>query len=233
MVGFIAKLGRVVVDFFFPKRCVGCGQPGTWLCQSCAAGLSYADHQRCPVCRRPAIGGFTHPHCETRYNPDRLLSPFDYGGLLRLAVHRAKYRGSWALFAELTTLLSLWLEYSSVHFLPGAILVPIPSHPLRLWERGYNQALILTRFIGGDLGLPVESSLLTRARYTRSQTALSAAERRKNVRGVFSCSSAVRGQNIVLVDDVSTTGATLLEAARALKRKGARTVWCLTLACGR
>lgn len=233
LVGFVDKLGRTVTGFFFPERCVDCGQRGKWLCPRCAAGLSYADHQRCPVCRRPAIGGFTHPHCETRYNPDRFLSPFEYRDPLRTAVRRAKYWGSWALFAELASLLSSWLEYSDIRFLPGTALVPMPLHFLRLWGRGYNQSLFLAKFLGERLGLPVEESLLVRTRYTRSQTELSAEERRENVRGSFSCPRGARGENLVLVDDISTTGATLLEAARVLKRKGARTVWCLTLACGR
>jgi len=230
---FVGKLGRAFTSFLFPERCVGCGQLGMWLCLRCAAGLSYVDHQRCPVCRRPAIGGFTHPHCETRYNPDRFLSPFEYRDPLRAAVRRAKYWGSWALFAEFASLLSSWLEYSDIRFLPGTALVPMPLHFLRLWGRGYNQSLFLSKFLGERLGLPVEGSLLVRTRYTPSQTELSAAERRKNVRGSFSCSRGVRGKNLVLVDDISTTGATLLAAARVLKRKGARTVWCLTLACGR
>ena len=127
----------------------------------------------------------------------------------------------------------MWLEHLGVNFLPGATLVPMPLHLVRLWERGYNQSLILAELLGKNLNLPVDDSLLLRVRYTRSQTKLPAEERKKNVKGAFRCSSGVKGENLVLVDDVSTTGATLLEAARTLKHGKARTVWCVTLARGR
>lgn len=230
---FVDNLGRRVIGFFFPKKCVSCGKLGTWLCKSCSFKLTYVSHQKCLVCGKPAIGGFTHPYCETRYNPDRFLSPLEYKDPLKKALHRAKYSGSFAIFSDLALLLSLWLEHSSISFLPGAILVPMPLHFIREWERGYNQSLILANFLGKNLGIPVDDTMLARIRYTRSQTKLPPEERKKNVKGAFRCLPEVKGKNLVLVDDVSTTGATLLEAARTLKHGKARTVWCLTLARGK
>lgn len=227
---FVDNLGRRVISFFFPKRCVGCGKSGTWLCQSCSFKLSYVSHQKCLVCGEPAIGGFTHPYCETRYNPDRFLAPFEYRDLLKAAVCKAKYCGSWALFSDLAPLSSRWLESLGIRFLPGAALIPMPLYFIREWERGYNQSLILAEFLSKDLDLPLETDLIYRNRYTPSQTKLSRKARRTNIKGAFTAFPKVRGKNLVLVDDICTSGATLLEAARTLKRQGARTVWCLALA---
>jgi len=227
---FVDNLWGKVVGLFFPKRCVSCGRSGAWLCHACFLELSYAPYQKCLVCGEPSIGGFTHPFCESRYNPDRFLSPFEYQGPLKEALRRAKYHGSFAFFSDLAVFLSQWIRGSGVCFLPGSVLVPVPLHLVRYWERGYNQSLILAKFLGENLDLPVSANLLRRIRYTRSQTRLSPKERKENVRGAFSCSPEVQGKNLVLVDDVSTSGATLLEAARTLKRGGARTVWCLALA---
>jgi len=231
--GFVDNLGRSLVSFFFPPKCVSCGTPGEWLCRKCLSYLPYNHYQECLICGKPAIGGFTHPHCESRYNPERFLAPFEYKDPLRKAVKRAKYAGSFAVLSTLADQVSLWFEYSEITFLPGAILVPVPLHRLRYWERGYNQSLLLARQLARRFDLPVGEKFLQRVRYTRSQTRLDADERKKNVRGAFAAAPVVRGEDLVLVDDVATTGATLLEAARTLKRAGARTVWCLALSRGR
>ncbi|MEA2020656.1 MAG: ComF family protein [Patescibacteria group bacterium] len=228
----VDKLGKVLVSFLFPRKCVGCRRFGSWLCPKCEDKLSYAPFQYCLVCGRPAIGGFTHPGCATRYSVDRLLVPFQYQGPLRLAICRAKYWGEWALFSRFADLVSLWLAYSSISFLPDTVLVPIPLHPLRLWERGFNQSEIFAKYLAQQLDLSVSFLGLKRAHYTQSQTKLNQQERKKNVRGAFSCSSALEGKNIVLVDDVCSTGATLSEASKMLKKKGARSVWVLVIAHG-
>lgn len=232
LIDFVENLGRKITGYFLPARCVGCRREGTWLCRECLAKIPVAVHQNCLVCGQPAIGGFTHPGCQSRYNPERFLVPFEFRGPLQSAVRRAKYHGTFALLSDLAAIVALWLEQSSIEFLPEAILVPVPLHKFRQWERGYNQSLIFANHLSRNLGLAVDAGLLTRQRYTTSQTQLSPEERRRNVRDVFQGSSEVKGRNIVLVDDVATTGATLLEGARALKHAGARTVWCLTIARG-
>ncbi len=228
----VDKLWAVVVGFLFPKTCVGCGCAGTWFCPRCRQRLKYAAAQSCPVCGRAAIGGFTHPGCETRYTLDRLLTPFKYEEPLRSAIHRGKYRGEWDLFSSLADMVCLWFEYRGIDFLPGAILLPIPLHPIRSWERGFNQAEILASCLAENMGLEMNTSWLRRTRYTQSQTQLDKEERKDNVRGAFSASSAVAKNNLILVDDVCASGFTLGEAARELKKAGARTVWAVTVARG-
>lgn len=218
------------MGFFFPRACVGCGLSGSWFCRDCARTLDYAPYQRCVVCGDPAIGGYTHPGCETRYTAERTIAPFEYKEPLRTALHRAKYYDAWSIFEELSEKAVGWLALMGVEFLPHAELVPMPLHYMRKWERGYNHAAILARYLGERLDLPVAEDFLVRTRNTPSQTSLSGEERKKNVKGAFSCKEGLTGKNIVLVDDVFSSGATLRAAAKALKKKHARTVWCLTLA---
>lgn len=112
------------------------------------------------------------------------------------------------------------------------IILPVPLHPKRLRWRGFNQALVLARVIGRRWQIPVDPFILVRSRETPPQTQLSEKERRKNVRGAFSLNSrkTVKGRIILLVDDVYTSGATVNECSRVLRRAGAKEVYVLTLA---
>jgi ComF family protein len=110
------------------------------------------------------------------------------------------------------------------------VIVPVPLHASRLRERGYNQSELLAWEVSRAIGLPVNTSALERARKTKSQMTLGAAERHQNVVAAFSCSKELARQNVLLIDDVCTTGATLDACAAAMKEKGATSVWGLTLA---
>jgi len=115
--------------------------------------------------------------------------------------------------------------------LSADLIVPVPLHVDRLGERGYNQAALLTRELSERSGLPVEEGSLVRIRETVPQVALKADERRKNVRGAFRVrGEKLKDRQVLLIDDVSTTGATLEACAEALHEKGARSVWALVLA---
>ncbi len=140
-----------------------------------------------------------------------------------------KYRDIRALAAPLAQLL---FEYLSTHDVPGEVLVPVPLHPRRLRERGYNQSGLLARELGRLSGMTVLRDCLVRRRYAPPQAGTSTVEeRRRNVTGVFSCrNDRPRGKQVLLIDDVSTSGATLDACAAALKESGAASVWALALA---
>jgi len=148
---------------------------------------------------------------------------------MRQAIHQLKYHNLKAISSCLAELLADYLQLSP---LPGEAIVPVPLHPRRLKERGYNQSDLLARELGKLINLPVNQDSLIRIREARPQVkASNVKERRRNVANAFICQDEkVGGKQIILVDDVCTSGATLESCALALKNKGAITVWGLTLA---
>ncbi len=153
-----------------------------------------------------------------------------YTGTVREALHAFKFLGQASLAAPL---LDLILEVcAGTERLPGDLVVPVPLHPARERERGYNQSALLARRLARRLRLPCRMRALERRRATRAQTELTGRERRRNVLGAFSVAEprVVRDRHVVLVDDVLTTGATVAECARVLIRAGARTVGVVTVA---
>ena len=114
----------------------------------------------------------------------------------------------------------------------GAVLVPIPLHRARERERGFNQSSLIAKACAIDLRLDVHDTLLKRTRHTKKQVGLPASERKENIIGAFIADQADAKVTYILIDDVTTTGSTLREAARALRKAGAKTIWAATVAQG-
>ncbi|MFH0810558.1 MAG: ComF family protein [Pseudomonadota bacterium] len=154
-----------------------------------------------------------------------------YGGATEEMIKGLKYSGRLSLARPLGRLLAQAVDEQ---ILACTLVAPVPLHPRRLAERGFNQSLLLVRELSGQAGLPAEvvPRLLVRSRYTRPQVELPAQERQENVRGAFAVAEGreVAGHAILLVDDVFTTGATLVECATVLRRAGAARVLALTVA---
>jgi ComF family protein len=147
-------------------------------------------------------------------------------------IHAYKYNSIRALGQELAGIICERLKNN----LPNGekIVIPIPLHFRKERERGFNQALFLAQIISQKLNLPLEKNILVRKKNTKAQIELKKRERIKNLHLAFVCSlpKKVRGKTILLIDDVTTTGTTLNEAARVLRRSGARQVWGVTIAQG-
>jgi ComF family protein len=184
----------------------------------------------CPKCGRPQSSATLCPGCLSwQTEIDGIRSPFRFDGVIRQAVHELKYGNLRALAGLLARLLGDYLVSNPV---PGEVLVPVPLHPKRLRERGYNQSRLLAQELGKLTDLPVVDDCLVRGRHSLPQARTSTVgERRSNVADAFSCRDRrLQGKSVLLIDDVSTSGATLDACARALKQAGATTVWGLVLA---
>ncbi|MFQ5933647.1 MAG: ComF family protein [Dehalococcoidia bacterium] len=160
---------------------------------------------------------------------DGLRSPFRFEDVIREAVHSLKYRNIRALAQELALFMAEALEDGA--FAPD-LLVPVPLHPKRLRERGYNQSELLARSLAKLMRTTVAADALSKVRDTLPQAkTANVEERRVNVSGAFACvPGSVQDKRVLLVDDVTTTGATLESCAQELKRSGAESVWGLTVA---
>ncbi|OGN96505.1 MAG: hypothetical protein A2Z77_07560 [Chloroflexi bacterium RBG_13_51_36] len=224
------RLIELAVDSFFPRRCVGCGKGGSLLCPECLEKLPRILPPFCPRCGRPQASGIVCPDCRRRKTEiDGIRSPFRFDEVMRKAIHELKYRNLKAISSRLAELLA---DYVRANPVPGQVLVGVPLHPRRLRERGYNQSSLLARELGKRIGLPVVEDCLVRVRQAQPQVrAVDVEERRRNVAGAFVCRDEKSGgKQVVLIDDVCTSGATLESCAAALKNKGAASVWGLTLA---
>ncbi len=230
MPSLVAKLGGLALDLLFPQKCAGCGREGSLICQSCRRSLPGIVPPLCPRCGRPQPSGVLCPSCVSwQAQIDGIRSPFRFDGAIRQAIHQLKYRNVRALASPLSQLLK---EYLLANTIPGEVLVPVPLHGKRLRERGYNQAVLLAKALGKSIGLPVVEGCLVRQRHTPPQARTSTAdERRQNVADAFICrDERLREKQVLLIDDVATSGATLNACAIALKASGARSVWGLVLA---
>jgi ComF family protein len=202
-----------------PPRCVLCGDRGQPpcldLCRACEADL--------PTPAEP----FTDESGPLRTS----FAAFGYGYPMDHLVQALKYRGQLAVGRVLGTLIGERLEALGLH--AGVdVVVPVPLHPARHSERGFNQSAEIGRWVARRLQLRLDPRLAVRRRDTRPQVGLSVEQRQGNLAGAFAASTAVRGLKVALVDDVTTTGRTLQELAGVLVEAGARSVtgWCVARA---
>jgi ComF family protein len=224
----------------YPPTCLLCGRPGLGdldLCRGCCADLPH-NLMACPVCARPLPGSPGAPStacglCQ-RHPPafDRCLCALRYAGTVPYLVQTFKYRGRLATARVLAPLLAEYLE-PRLDALPQR-LIPVPLHPTRLRERGYNQAQELARRIGQQLGVAIDPFACRRIRPTSPQTTLSRAERLRNPLGCFATDADLGGCHLAIVDDVVTTAATVDSLARTLRAAGATRVddWAVARAAG-
>ena len=226
----ITKLKRVALDLFFPPWCIGCGREGKYLCDACRRQLPFISPPICSICGRPLTVDNTCPGCiGPQAKIDGIRAPFLFGGVIRQAIHELKYRNLKVIAPLLADFLHDYLIENPLH---GDVVVPVPIHQKRHRERGYNQSSLIARELSSMSGLPLAEDCLIRKTNTPPQVrTTSAAERWQNMADAFTCvDRRLAGKHILLIDDVSTSGATLNACAAALKDAGAASVWGLVIA---
>lgn len=233
-----------VVSLFFPPFCAVCGELAEArelqenVCLQCWGGIVEVGDGVCFRCGRPiesrAVSELPVPYfcsfCRLKKVPYKLMrSLLRYQSPLREMIHLFKFEGMLNVGRELGEKLAEWATMSS-DFAAAEVVAPVPLHPLRRCGRGFNQAEILARIVASRLGLPV-SSALRRIRNTPPQSRLDPEKRRRNVRGAFRVSrrKEIKGRQVLLVDDITTTETTIRECSRVLRSGGASDVLVLTL----
>ena len=247
----VGEVGKEVfgglLDLVYPPVCLLCGawmEAGT-LCQVCIASFVPLAPPFCDRCGMLIEGGLqVCESCARGPEPPFAWSQVlgRYGGALRDAIHLFKYEGKTALAQPLGSLLARSLDMPPSPLLTStlgasltfAAVVPVPLHPSRLRQRGFNQAEHLARVVAVERGWPLDTIGVTRVRKTQTQTTLTGSQRTENVRGAFACRSPQRyaGQSVLIIDDVLTTTATIKEVARVLNEAGASRVCVIALARG-
>ncbi len=233
---------KLFLDLLYPRRCLGCGvsSPETfqYICWDCWSATTRVEAPFCDLCGDPVAGavdhGFICYSCSAEKPAfDGARSAARYDGAAGEALRQLKYEKALWLAPDMAELLHncLEAEYPDRTF---DLLVPVPLHRIRRRERGYNQSAVLAHELGRRLGCPVRPGMLKRIRPTATQTNLTAKERLSNVAGAFQYGKSGRlvDRQVLLVDDVMTTGATVNACAKSLKKGGAASVHVITAARG-
>jgi len=222
-----------ILDTLFPITCLSCGEEGSFICLDCKATAKKLESQRCIVCQRQAPFGLSHPNCQTPHGADGLVSFYDYHDeKVSKILIAGKYSFIPSAYEILGKAIAEQIKKHHEHLLAiPYTLSPVPLHSSRKRWRGFNQAEILCQALSVELNLEM-ADVLVRQKITQIQKDLKKEQRLKNVSDAFKLKKDVNisGQNFILVDDVTTTGATLQEAVKVLKRNGAAKVICLTVA---
>ena len=197
----------------------GAESAGDAVCEACARALPNRPPSACPRCGLPGLDGGCCAACE-REKPayDATLALYDFVFPVDAMVHALKYRHRLSMASFFGAALAARAQDFGAQ---ADLILPMPLHPRRLAERGFNQAVELARPLARVRGLPLGLAVVSKLRDIPAQAGLDREARLRNPRGVFECDVSLQGQRVIVVDDVMTTGATLGELARTLKRQGA------------
>ena len=233
------ELFRAAVSLFYPPICEDCGasvESRQYLCPECQARAPRIIPPFCEKCAEPFPGAITGPFdCGNCTNQtlhfDAAIAGYRARGVVRRLIHEFKYHQRIYLRHVIGDWLAAVLNDPRIDPSGFDVIIPVPLHPAKQRERGFNQAELLARSLSARTGLPVDLAL-ERVRFTNTQTAFDRAERMENLHNAFRLRRRrdVQGLRVLLVDDVLTTGSTLSECARVMRRAGASSVYAATAA---
>ena len=235
------RLFRSVGTLCFPPYCVHCAAdtpPGVYVCERCAEDVHRIEAPFCQRCSWPFDGAITEEFVcgdcqQQKVHYDCAVAAYRSRSVVRDLIHGFKYDGRLYLRVQLGRWLAETLRDRRMTEKKYDAFVPVPLHHVRYREREFNQAEELSRLLTKETGIPTRD-VLQRIRYTTTQTRLTREERMENLRGAFRVrqTEGVKGCDLVLVDDVFTTGSTVEECSRVLRRAGAASVRVITIARG-
>lgn len=209
----VKQIIKSTLDFVFPQHLK---------CHSCSREAAVNEYGICAECE---AGLGLNPLAARIEFVDEYAAGLFYNSVSKRAVHALKYNGAVYVCEFLTHFMCIPPDW------PVDCIVPVPLHPRRKRERGYNQSFILAKSVAERYNIAVREELLSRVRDTSPQVGMNAKQRAKNLKGAFKASAECAGLSVLLIDDVRTTGETLKECAAELKKQGAKSVYALTACC--
>lgn len=214
------------LDTFFPKICVECGKQGSDICVECFEEIRIREIQQCPHCRKEnAVGRFCSDHCKKGYMFDQLIVCADYSQIKNLII-KFKYKFSKDLINTFTKLLSRELK----NYTSTASVIPAPIHKTNYKKRGFNQSLLLAKAITQVLPSTNLIDCLKEKEKRGQQAHLDRSHRLNNLKDSIAITQHPPLKNVLLIDDIVTTGSTLNECSRVLKNAGAKHITAIVLA---
>ena len=224
------KINHSLIKRLFPQTCIFCESSNTQdisVCNACLGDLPFHKMAHCPQCALPCESNLICGHCITSPPDfDKTIAIFRYEYPISQLIQHYKY----AHQLNLSGLFSGLLLDKITNLTKPDLIIPMPLHPKRLSERGFNQSLEIAKLISNALATPVNYQACIRNQYAPPQASLPLKQRARNMQGAFECNQSLDGLRVALIDDVMTTGASMNALAKAIKAKGASHVECWVIA---
>lgn len=231
----LTSLKETIVDLIFPKFCLGCEKEGEWLCRNCSQKILEVETQVCPECSRISpLGRYCKRHQKRWGISGIIVATYYEEGPIKELIHNFKYNHIFELGPVLGEYLVKVLKKNDKLLAGNLLITAVPLHFWRRSQRGFNQSEILADYLSSRLELPKNFKILRKIRLTSPQVKFSGAKRRENLKNSFVFTKKINflGRTLIIVDDVTTTGTTLNECARVLRKAGAKKVWGLVVSKG-
>lgn len=228
---------RKILDIFYPRCCPVCQKilkdQRRMICPECEKKLRPIGHPRCYKCGKPIEEGEYCKDCQKHTHIfDQGRGIFVYDGIMRRSVTRYKYYGC-REYGDFYAKAMYRYAWKNLNQWKPDLIVPVPIYKSKERLRGFNQAAYLAERLGCYTGIPVDTDLVQKVVKTKSQKKLNAMQRRKNLEKAFLVTKNIRGKDILVIDDVYTTGSTIDAMAGCLRKRGAKNIYFLTVCIGR
>ena len=228
---------RKILDIFYPRCCPVCQKilkdQRRMICPECEKKLRPMGHPRCYKCGKPIEEGEYCKDCQKHTHIfDQGRGIFVYDGIMRRSVTRYKYYGC-RDYGDFYAKVMYRYAWKNLNQWKPDLIVPVPIHKSKERLRGFNQAAYLAERLSCYTGIPVDTDLVQKVVKTKSQKKLNAMQRRKNLEKAFLVTKNIRGKDILVIDDVYTTGSTIDAMAGCLRKRGAKNIYFLTVCIGR
>lgn len=237
----VHSLVNGLLDLIFPRLCLLCrspldpSEPKGNLCPCCARRIEYNHPSFCEKCSRPVMAG-RDPLCRScRHRAlffDRCWGAVIYNDTMRILLHLFKYGKHTELRRDFSRMMIAFVKKYSIPVHDCDLIIPVPLHRTRFRERGFNQSGLIALLLAREFQIPCDTTIIRRVRHTVNQARVNSKQRWTNIQGTFTIKhpDIIINKNILLVDDLLTTGATLSEISLELKKAGAGSVYGLTTA---